>query len=206
MRNVLMRLVRALAALRRPSKRGNLRRLRDRGEDLATDFVVREPTLDDVPALAHLHAVTWAATYPGVRRPPTAELRAHQWRERFARTDELWFAFVVQRRDGALVGFAQGNAYAHPDQPHYAGQLNKIYLLGEYQRLGLGRRLMGHVARRFLEHGIGSMLCFADAGNPSCAFYESLGGELLRDAGGTPTPGNYGWRDLRRLSESLSAE
>ena len=38
------------------------------------------------------------------------------------------------------------------------GELNKLYVLRRYQRLGLGRRLVCLVARRFLGQGISSML------------------------------------------------
>lgn len=169
-------------------------------------FIIRQATAADLSALARVHVTAWNATYPGYPSPPTYELRESQWRAAFQAGDAHWFCFAVERDDGELVGFAQGNRYAQPDQPDYAGQLNKIYLLREYQRRGLGRRLMGHVARRFLDQGITSMLLFADAGNPSCAFYEALGGEKLRAPDGTVADANYGWRDLRRLADLCPVE
>jgi GNAT superfamily N-acetyltransferase len=170
-----------------------------------TSFIIREATAADIPALVGVHVTAWNATYPGYPSPPTRALREGQWRAAFRTDDADWFCFVVEREDGELVGFAQANRYAQPDQPDYAGQLNKIYLLRDYQRLGLGRRLMEHVARRFLDQGITSMLLFADAGNPSCAFYEALGGEKLRAPDGTVAEANYGWRDLRRLAAACPA-
>ena len=80
------------------------------------------------------------------------------------------------------------------------GELNKIYLLRQYHRLGLGRRLIGHVARRFLSRGMTSMLLFGDAKNPSNQFYEHLAGEKLIAPNGE-FHGGYGWRDLQRLAE-----
>ncbi len=112
-------------------------------------------------------------------------------------TDGSWFCIVIENQHGELVGFAKGTRYAHPDQPSYSGQLDKIYLLPEYQRLGLGRRLVGHTARRFLAQGISTMLLFAEAGNPSCRFFKALGAERLRDSNGKV---NYGWRDLKTLA------
>lgn len=56
----------------------------------------------------------------------------------------------LEGHNGELVGFAKGTLYDHSDQPGFFGELNKIYLLREHQRRGLGRRLVGHVARRFL--------------------------------------------------------
>jgi hypothetical protein len=71
-----------------------------------------------------------------------------------------------------------------------------FYLLREYQRQGLGRRLIGHMARQFVGRGILSMVLFADAQNPSCRFYEAMGEERLLDEAGN-FHGAYGWIELR---------
>lgn len=138
----------------RPSKAENVRRLRERGETTES-FTFRDATRADVPALAQLHVTAWSATYPGTSRPPTYAIREWQWRKAFEEeNDGSWFCLLIERPDGALVGFAKGRRSDHPD---YGGELNKIYLLPEYYRLGLGRRLVGHVARRFLAQGIKTM-------------------------------------------------
>ena len=160
-------------------------------------FNIREATAADIPALADLHVRTFNETHgPG----PTYELRERQWREAFQVTDGSWFCFVIEGPNGELVGFAKGVPYAHGDLPDFSGELNKIYLLREYQRLGLGRRLIGHVARRFLGQGISSMLLFGEASNPSNAFYEALEAEKLFSKAGE-FHGGYGWRDLQSLAE-----
>jgi GNAT superfamily N-acetyltransferase len=188
-----------MMSVQRPSKATSLRRLAERGETLAS-FVIREATTEDVPALAQLHVTTFNETHcGGLPRGPAYEVREWQWREMFARADGSWFCFVIQRESGGLIGFAKGQLYAHRDLPDFAGELNKVYLLLEYQRLGLGRRLLGHVSRRFLSQGIMSMLLFGEAGNPSNQFYEALGAERLFSAKGE-FHGGYGWRDLRELA------
>jgi ribosomal protein S18 acetylase RimI-like enzyme len=159
--------------------------------------IIREATAADIPALAELHVKTWNATYPDVVKKPTYEIRERQWREAFQVTDGSVFSFVVEDDKGQLVGFAKGTP---GDHPVFSGQLSKIYLLREYQRQGLGRRLVGHVVRRFLSQGISSMWVCADRDNPSCRFYEVLGAERLREANGEPSWGNYGWRDLQSLA------
>jgi GNAT superfamily N-acetyltransferase len=187
------------SGLRAASKAANARALRERGET-AESLVIREATVGEIPALARLHVTTWNATHRGpFGKGPSYEVRERQWREAFTLTDGSWFCFVVENRKGELVGFAKGVTYAQADQPDYAGELSKIYLLREYQRLGLGRRLMGQVARRFLSQGISSMLLFGTAGNPACRFYAALGGENLVSPTGKVS-GNFGWRDLRKLA------
>jgi len=161
-------------------------------------FNIREARPDDVPALARLHVATFIETHGGVS-PPTYELRQSQWQQAFAEIDGSWFCFVVEAPHGELVGFAKGTLH-DGGIPGFAGELNKIYLLRRYHRLGLGRGLVGTVARRFLARGISSMLLFGDAGNPSNGFYEALGAEkLFSDTGAFH--GGYGWRDLQRLAE-----
>jgi len=161
-------------------------------------FSIREATAADVPALAQLHVTTFNETH-AVLTAPTYALRARQWGQAFAVGDGEWFCFVIEDQDGELIGFAKGIPYASADQSDFAGQLNKLYILRQYHRLGLGRRLLGHVARRFLRRGIASMLLFGDARNPSNGFYEALGAERLFAANGD-FHGGYGWRDLRTLA------
>jgi ribosomal protein S18 acetylase RimI-like enzyme len=169
------------------------------------DFVIRDASAEDVPAIAQLHVTTFNETHcrPG-GHGPTYEVRESQWREAFEKADGTWFCVAVQRPDGELVGFAKGVPH-HDDPPGFDGQLNKIYLLREYHRRGLGRRLLGHVARRFLARGIGSMVLFGDAHNPSNGFYEALGAERLFSPAGE-FHGGYGWRDLARLADTCPVE
>jgi ribosomal protein S18 acetylase RimI-like enzyme len=185
--------IRYLLARRRPSKATNMRLLRQRGES-SSSFVFRDATAHDIPGLAAVHATAWSATYPFVRRPPSFSLREGQWREAFAEPEGTWFCIVIEKATGELIGFAKGI----PNE-NGSGDLNKIYLLTDYQRLGLGRKLVGHVARRFLAHGISSMTLSADPANPSCRFYEALGAETNGD-------GAYVWRDLRRLASVCPVE
>jgi L-amino acid N-acyltransferase YncA len=193
-RGILFAVWRFLAGLERPSRRANAERLRARGETVDS-LVIRQATVDDIPALTRLHVTTWNATYaPLFMKGPSNKIRETQWRQKFAKHDPTWFCFVVENREGELIAFAQGNRSDHPE---YAGELNKIYLLREYQGVGLGRRLIGVVAQRFLSEGVDSMWLFGDARNPSSKVWMALGAVKTDD---DPGSGNYGWRDLRTLA------
>jgi len=133
------------------SKARNTRLLRARGETVVS-LVIRDAAASDIPALARLHVETWNATHSWWNKGPTYELREHQWRDAFGHADGSWFCLVVERSNSELVGFAKGRLY-DGDLNGFGGELNKIYLLREYHRLGLGRRLVGYVARRFLRQG-----------------------------------------------------
>src|ERR1044071_442262 len=131
------------------------------GTDILKPALIREATPIDVPALARLHVKTFNQTHAPVSlNGPTVDVREHQWQQAFGSKDRDWFCFVIELPTGELIGFAKGEPYAHEDLPDYRGELSKIYLLREFRRQGLGRRLVGHVARRFLSQDISSMLLF----------------------------------------------
>lgn len=163
-------------------------------------FRLRSAIAADLPALARLHVDTFNETHcHGRPDGPSYVLREQQWRDELARADERRFCLVIEDEDGKLVGFARG-------VPHqggvsgYDGELNKIYLLRRVQRQGLGRLLLIAIARRFLEHGMHSMLLFGDAQSAANGFYEALGATRLYSSEGE-FHGGYGWPDLRVLTE-----
>lgn len=159
-------------------------------------FRLRDAQPDDLSALAALHVATFKEAHGGGLRAPSYQLREAQWRAAFERETD-WFCYVAETPDGRLVGFAKGTLH-DGGVPGFQGELDKIYVLREWHRRGIGRALVEHVARRFLSQGITSMLLFGDARNPSNGFYERLGAERLFSAEGE-FHGGYGWRDLHRV-------
>ncbi len=204
MSNLSLAIKRFIMDLPRPSKTVNMRRLQKRGEKVES-FIIREAVAIDIPALSALHVKTWAQTYWTVLRPPTYKIREWQWQEQFKKMDGSWFCFVIENSKGELIGFAKGKKYSHNDLPEFSGELNKIYLLREYQRLGLGRRLMGNVARKFLSMGITNMVLFGVAENPSGLFHEAVGGEKLYNKRGE-FHGGYCWKNLQQLASICPVE
>ena len=165
-------------------------------------FHIRDARSDDIPAIAELHVETFNETHRGGRTGgPSYELRERQWRDAFAMTDGSWFCFLVEDETGKLVGFAKGMAH-DGGVPGFQAELNKIYVLRRLHRRGIGRLLLDNVARRFLHHGVTSMLLFGEATNPSNGFYERFGAERLYSERGE-FHGGYGWRDLNTLVAAL---
>ena len=167
------------------------------GETNETNFKIREATINDVSAIAALHVETFNETHGFHPNGPTYELREYQWQKLFQDNEHSWFCFVIEDENRKLIGFAKGQPY---DEQLYefSGELNKIYLLKKYHRIGLGQQLICKVAHEFIHRGINSMLLFGDAQNPSNGFYERMGGEKLFAKNGD-FHGGYGWRDLKKL-------
>jgi len=196
MKNLINSIVRFLNGLKRPSKQTNLKKLQERGETIDS-FIFRDATEQDIPELGKLHAITWAETYNA--KNPNIELRQHQWRKAFTEeNDGSWFCILVVNKKNELAGFAKGKIYKKENSPEQRGDLNKIYLLSDYQRLGLGQKLFKLVVQRFLSKGINDMVLFGVPQNPSCAFHEAMGGERSYSDRGT-FDGCYRWPDLKKI-------
>lgn len=195
MKNFINSIIRFINGLRRPSKKTNMKKLHDRGETIDS-FTFRDATEEDIPELGKLHAITWAKTYNA--KNPKIQLRQSQWHKSFTEeNDGSWFCILVINKKSELVGFAKGiiNMDQHAKMH---GDLNKIYLLNDYQRIDLGKKLFAIVVERFLSKGVNELVLFGIPQNPSCAFHEAMGGERLYSTKGT-FDGGYRWPDLKKL-------
>jgi GNAT superfamily N-acetyltransferase len=181
-------------SLTRPRAEDNARKLKERGESLDS-IVFRDATFGDLMALSELHVLTWNMTY-NTTRGPTIETRAWQWAKILGNPLNRDIVVVLESAKGQLIGFYRLTF----GESEWKGQLNKIYLRWEYHGLGLGRKMMGHAARRFLERGANNFVLFAERSNPTIGFYDRMGGERLLDEHGQ-FHGGYGWRDMKKLAQ-----
>jgi L-amino acid N-acyltransferase YncA len=195
-KNTLFAIVRKVNSWRRPSKAANQKRLQARGETIDT-IRIRELGIEDIPALAAIHVKTWNETYARGNNGPPVQLRENQWKEKFRKKDDGWFVLGVENVNGEMIGFAVGQTH---DDEVYKGQVNKIYLLQEYQRLGIGTKLLKEIVRRFRQMGINSMVLFGIPQNPTAHFHEAMGGKRLYGKQGV-FYGGYGWKDISALAE-----
>lgn len=176
---------------------------------------IREATPEDAASIARVHVDSWRSTYAGI--VPAEYLAMLSYRNRESLWKELLTTdrpgtsyFVADAGAGDIVGFASAGPEREGDRT-YRGELYAIYILEEYQRMGLGRRLFSCVTRRLLSDGFSSMLLWVlEDNHPAIRFYESLGGERLGRK--TVTIGgvdlvevSYGWSEIPDLLAPTSA-
>ena len=168
----------------------------------------RLATPADATAIAQVRVMAWRTTYKGMI--PAAYLDAMKVEDSAA----LWTRVLnaapnrtntfVAEADGRIVGFSSGLMLAEP-KLGFDAELSAVYLEPEYQRQGLGRRLVARVAAAQRSHGATGLLVWVIAGNKAArTFYETLGAELLLEQpfnwdGMDLVEAGYGWRDLPAL-------
>jgi GNAT superfamily N-acetyltransferase len=180
----------------------------------APGIVIRRAAPRDAEAIARVRIDGWRTSYRGL--VPAAYLDGMQVDASTALWDKILTAgpnpasvFVATHGD-EVVGFAAGNMLAEPRFGLNA-ELIAVYLRREFQRVGLGRRLIAAVVDAQRALGATGMIVWVIAGNkPARAFYEALGAELLIEQafqwdGMDLLEAGYGWRDLTALAAACRA-
>lgn len=175
----------------------------------APGIVIRRAAPRDAEAIARVRIDGWRTSYRGL--VPAAYLDGMQVDASTALWDKILAAgpnpasvFVATHGD-EVVGFAAGNMLAEP-RFELNAELTAVYLRREFQRVGLGRRLIAAVVDAQRALGATGMIVWLIAGNkPARAFYEALGAELLIEQafqwdGMDLLEAAYGWRDLTALA------
>ncbi|WP_100404348.1 GNAT family N-acetyltransferase [Bacillus solitudinis] len=170
-------------------------------------FNIRKATLVDIPSIAKVHVDSWRTTYRGIVSSDFIENLTYEWSEKhqlivFSNKD--MFIYVVEDKEGNIVGFASGGPERN-NNSLFKGELHAIYLLTEYQGLGLGRKLVTSVANQLRVNGFNSLLVLVLENNTSAReFYKSLGGKEV-GKGGLELKGRmykdiaYGWTETTPL-------
>jgi L-amino acid N-acyltransferase YncA len=139
---------------------------------------IRKANQEDVAAIAKVHVDSWLETYQGI--VPDAYLNGlrYQKRERLWKKNlEEFEVLVAETNQGQVVGFASwGTSKTHSQ---YKGELNAIYLLEDYQGMGVGRNLFEEVVAVAKHHGIHSMIVKVLEDNKACSFYEAMGAKKI---------------------------
>ena len=148
-------------------------------------IIIRAAQPGDASAIARVHVDTWRTTYRGIL-PQTfldklsPEKRAEEWAERLNEPQTDKCTWVAETDKGEIVGFAQGGR-PFTEQTGDLAEIHALYVLANQQKQGIGLELVRRTVEFFIQNGLNSMQIGVLSNNPSCAFYEKLGGQFLRE-------------------------
>ncbi|KHK50740.1 GCN5 family acetyltransferase [Ralstonia sp. A12] len=141
---------------------------------------LREGGAADADTIASLHTRSWQSAYRGLGILSDAYLddtalvdMQAKWRERMSAPvagQYVWCADL----DGQTIGFLC--ALLHDDTP-WGALIDNLHLLPAARGHGVGKRLMGEVARWAAAQGVKQLhLLVYEANTAAIGFYEALGG------------------------------
>lgn len=144
---------------------------------------VRRAQARDAAAITAVHDASWRNAYDGII-PPRELARM------IARRGGRWWQRAIRRGASVLVvevgGTIAGYATFGPNRAReltQKGEIYELYLLPEYQGLGLGCRLFLAARRELMRAGFAGAVVWALADNEgACRFYLNAGGKKVARA------------------------
>jgi len=142
---------------------------------------IRPAVVSDAPEIEAVRLYTWKTTYLGLmpekmldQRIADIEKRTEITRQKIADGQP----FFAAEYDGQIVGMAVCTPSRNPDYPG-DGEIQAIYILKAFQGLGIGRKLFDFCCEYLRGCGHTEMIVNCLDGNPSAAFYEKMGGQVI---------------------------
>lgn len=170
-------------------------------------FTIRKAVYEDAAAIANIHVSSWKSTYSELLDEKdisnmTYENRITLWETVLRIQRENQCTFVIQN-DEKIAGFVSGGP-ERTKRFNYDCEIYTIYLLDEFQRMGLGTRLLKAFCEDMRETGFQSVLVWVLKQNPSSRFYERydakpIGEEITTIGVGTYQETAYGWENIEEL-------
>jgi ribosomal protein S18 acetylase RimI-like enzyme len=144
---------------------------------------IREAHIEDSDKIAIVHVDSWQTAYKGIISELylsnlSVEKRMKSWLWTFENLNVHEKIFVAEDMAGNIVGFSSGGRTRN-DEFEHDGELYAIYLLKDYQRLGLGKQLFNSVVESLKDNGYSSMMLWVLKDNPSVEFYKLHGGLII---------------------------
>jgi ribosomal protein S18 acetylase RimI-like enzyme len=144
---------------------------------------VRRAESGDADAITRVHDAAWRYAYDGM-------IPARELTRIISRRGPRWWDRAIRRGTAILVievgGTICGYATFGPNRARnlvQKGEIYEIYLLPEYQGIGLGTRLFLSARRELTRYGFDSVVVWALADNENaCRFYKNAGGRRVARA------------------------
>ncbi len=169
---------------------------------------IRKAMRNDAATIARVHVETWRSAYAGsvpnrYLLELSSEVEAVRWQRRIgqARSRETTLvAEVPSPTSSLLVGFVSGGP-ARRHSPPAKAEVYTLYVLDDYQNLGIGRALLTGLLRDLLARGYNDAFLWVLADNPARFFYQAMGGQAAGQqeeafAGAKLKEEAYIWPDL----------
>ncbi|MFZ3577337.1 GNAT family N-acetyltransferase [Virgibacillus sp. DJP39] len=175
-------------------------------------YYTRKAEYEDAEAIANIHINSWKSTYKELLNEKdisniTYENRLALWQTVLKLQKEDQCTYVVHN-EKQIVGFVNGGP-ERTKRFNFDSEIYTIYLLDEFQRLGLGVKLLQVFAEDMKSKGNTSILVWVLKQNPSSRFYERclaepIGVEETTIGEGTYQETAYGWKSIDDLLAGLT--
>lgn len=149
---------------------------------------IRYAGIEDIEGMIDVNIKTWRTTYSGIinedfllEREKDRENRIIRSRNNFGRlmTDGRIIYNCVAVDNGNIIGIINYGKCREEDEFDLtnSAEIYAIYVLKEYQKEGIGKKLMNFAVKDLIKENYNNVLIWALKDNPSVEFYKRIGGD-----------------------------
>ena len=148
-------------------------------------YTIRKRERKDCKDIAHVVTISWNETYKGI--VPDSELDG-LYKSEELRAKNSYDEFDVNNNNqlvleikGKVVGFVN-YGQSHNEDFSDCGEIYALYIIGEYQGNGFGKKMVEEAKKELKRLGFNKMIISCLKGNPSNEFYKHIGGKYIKDS------------------------
>lgn len=148
------------------------------------DIIIRTATINDAEKVAKIKIEGWQTAYRGIIDDDFLDnMNINEEIEKRKNNIENGADIIVAELDNEIVGFCLYRNYIKDPEsyPNANCELSSLYVRSSLKRRGIGTKLMQHVIQKLQNQGKTKMILGCLKENyPSRAFYEKMGGKVLK--------------------------
>ncbi|GAB0166708.1 GNAT family N-acetyltransferase [Lysinibacillus sp. CTST325] len=171
---------------------------------------IRKANIEDAQGIGKVHVDSWRTTYKGILPDDflnslSYEQRIELWKKNIS--DDTNYVLVAENEQEEIIGFATGGQRKTNSVPN-ASDLTSIYLLEEYQGMGIGKQLLKEVFAYFKQKGYEKVFVEVLAENKTRDFYEYYGAQYVNNVeikigGKIVEELIYVWNNIDKVTEKI---
>lgn len=171
---------------------------------------IRKANIEDAQGIGKVHVDSWRTTYIGILPDDflnnlSYEQRTELWKKNIS--DATNYVLVAENEQDEIIGFATGGTRKTNSVPN-ATDLTSIYLLEEYQGMGIGKQLLKEIFAYFKQKGYEKVFVEVLAENKTRDFYEYYGAQYVNNIEikiGEKIVEEliYVWNDVNKVTEKI---
>lgn len=145
------------------------------------DIVYRKTTINDAYDIEYVAAHSWKETYSGYMPREYLENRIATINDKIERAKNLLKStntYYVAEVNNKVVGILHYKESIDEKYKDY-GYLESLYVLKDYQGLGIGKELFKIAIKAFIDLGYDNMYLECLQGNDAINFYKKYGGKVI---------------------------
>ena len=171
---------------------------------------IRKANIQDAQGIGKVHVDSWRTTYKGILPDDflnnlSYEQRTELWKKNIS--DATNYVLVAENEQNEIIGFATSGTRKTNSVPN-ATDLTSIYLLEEYQGMGIGKQLLKEIFIYFKQIGYEKVFVEVLAENKTRDFYEYYGAQYVNNieikiGGRVVEELIYVWNDIDKVIEKI---